>query len=265
MNSKVDKRRLEIMRIIQSEGEVNVLQMANLFNVTTETIRADFDFLSKEQGWERTHGGIRKKDQSKYNKNYFFHEREVVHMEEKKKICFKALELIADGDCIYIDSGSTVIYLLNYLNQKSNLTIVTHSIGFLMRYIMDGYEKMFKEQGHRFVFIGGEVDANMMMTYGTFFNQNIEELNYDHLIFSVDAFDSKLGGTNVDYQAYNTIKSLKKHAANKILLIDQSKFDLKATYNVISLEEIDCLITNAPISEEWVSVMEQKHVRYFAV
>ncbi len=265
MNSKVDKRRLEIMRIIQSEGEVNVLQMANLFKVTTETIRSDFDFLSKDQGWERTHGGIRKKDQSKYNKNYFFHEREVVHMEEKKKICFKALELISDGDCIYVDSGSTVIYLLNYLNQKKNLTVVTHSIGFLVRYIIDGYEIMFREQGHRFIFIGGEVDANIMMTYGTFFNQNIAELNYDHLIFSVDAFDSNIGGTNVDYQAYTTIKTLKKQARNKILLIDQSKFDLKSTYNVISLKEIDSLITNMPMSEEYRNVLEQKHVTYFIV
>lgn len=265
MNSKVNKRRLEIMKIIQSEGEVNVLQMANLFKVTTETIRADFDFLSKEHGWERTHGGIKKKDQSKYNKHYFFQEREIVHMEEKKKICFKALELIADGDCIYVDAGSTVIYLLNYLNQKNNLTVVTHSIGFLVRYILGGYETMFKEQGHRFIFIGGEVDANIMMTYGTFFNQNVAELNYDHLIFSVDAFDINIGGTDVDCQAYTTIKCLEKQVRNKILLIDQSKFDLRATYNVIALEEINSLITNSPISEEWKSVLEQKQVTYYLV
>lgn len=265
MRTKVEKRRMEIIRIIQSEGEATIAQLANLFKVTTETMRADFDFLAKDQGWVRTHGGIKKKDQSKYNKHYFFNERETVNMQEKKKICYQAMELLADGDCIFVDSGSTVLYLLNYMNKRNNLTIVTHSIGFLLRYIIDGYETMFKEQGHRFIFLGGEVDANIMMTYGTFFEQNVSEINYDHIIFSVDAIDINLGGTNVDCQAYSTIKSALKNARNKILVADSSKINLGATFHVISLEDINYIITDMQLSDEWKKALEQKHTSYYMV
>lgn len=265
MSTKVDKRRLEIMRLLQSEEELTVTDMAKFFGVTMETIRGDFDFLAKQQGLIRTHGGLQKKDNKKYNKHYFFHERQALNMEEKKKLCYRAMDFISDGDCIYIDSGSTVIYLLNYLNQKRGLTIVTNSVGFLICYIMDGYEAMFKEQGHRFIFLGGEVEANIRMTYGTFFEQTVPELTYDHLIFSVDALDPEQGGSNVDYQAYGTIKSVLKNARNKILLADNSKFDLRATYKVIGLEDIDCLITNLPLGEHWLSLFKQKHIPYYTV
>lgn len=265
MRTKVEKRRMELIRIIQSEGEANIAQMANLFKVTTETVRADFDYLAKELGWERTHGGLKKKDHGKYNKRYFFNERETTNMEEKKKICYQAMELISDGDCIYVDSGSTVLYLLNFLNKKKNLTVVTHSIGFLLRYIVDGYKTMFQEQGHRFLFMGGEVDANIMMTYGAFFEQNVSEMYYDCVIFSVDALDLNLGGTNVDYQAYSTIKAAIKHGRNKILLADASKMDLRATYQVISLEDTDSLVTDMPLSQEWKKALEQKTVAYYQV
>ncbi|WFR58671.1 DeoR/GlpR family DNA-binding transcription regulator [Anaerocolumna sp. AGMB13025] len=265
MSTKVDKRRLEILKLIQSEDEVSVIDMAKRFGVTMETIRGDFDFLAKEQGLIRTHGGLSKQDNKKYNKHYFFHERQVIHMEEKKKLCYRAMDFISDGDCIYIDSGSTVIYLLNYLNQKRGLTIVTNSIGFLICYILDGHETSFKEQGHRFIFIGGEVEANIMMTYGTFLEQTVPELTYDHLIFSVDALDSVQGGSNVDYQAYATIKSVLKNTRNKILLADSSKFDLRATYKVIGLEDIDCFITNLPLKENWMNLFKQKHIPYYTV
>ncbi|MDF2609661.1 MAG: transcriptional regulator, DeoR family [Lachnospiraceae bacterium] len=265
MSSKIDKRRLDITRIMQIEGKANVADMAKMLGVTMETIRADFDYLAKQHSWVRTHGGMQMKEFSKYHKNYFFHDRQTVHMKEKKKLCLKAMELISDGDCIYVDSGSTVIYLLNYINQRSNLTIVTNSIGFLIRYTTDGFEKIFKEQGHRLVFLGGEVETNMMMTYGVFFEQAITEFVYDHVIFSVDALDAEIGGTNVDYQAYAAIKSVFQYVKNKILLLDNSKFDLRATYKIIGLDEIDYLITNQPLKEPWESMSKHKSNRIIAV
>lgn len=262
MSTKVEKRRMEIMKIIQGEGEANVSDMAKLFKVTMETIRADFDFLAKEQGFLRTHGGIQKKEKDKYIQHFFFHERQLTNMEEKKKICFRALDFIADGDCIYVDAGSTVMYLLHYLNRRKNLTIVTHSIGFLMSYMMEEYQEIFQEQGHHLVFIGGEVDGKSRMTYGSFFEQIVGEMYYDYVLFSVDALDLSFGGTNMDYQGYATIKSVMRQARNKILLVDASKFGQKSAYKVAALDEINYLITNHELDDDWKKIAEQKHIVY---
>lgn len=265
MSKKVDKRRLEIVRLIKSEGEVNVADTARMFGVTMETIRADFDFLAEENGFLRMHGGLKEKDNTKYNRNYFFDERKVIHMEDKKRLCYRAMELIRDGDCIYVDSGSTVTYLLNYLHMKKNLTIVTHSVAFLIEYTLNSYKQMFQEQGHRFLFTGGEVEGNILMTYGAFFEQTATNLIYDHLLYSVDALDADFGCTNVDYEAYATVKSILRTSKNKILLADNSKFDLRATYKVSTLDQIDYLITNAPMKENWKVILEHNLVKYFEV
>ena len=45
-------------------------------------------------------------------------DKEVINMEEKKTIAKYAASLILPGDYIFIDSGSTIEYMINYLTEK---------------------------------------------------------------------------------------------------------------------------------------------------
>ncbi len=260
MNQKVINRRKQIAYAVQSDGEVTIAAMSERFSVTTETIRSDFDALVEEQGFLRFHGGIRRKKKENQQKHYVFHERELIHASEKKKICHQAIGLISDGDCIYLDSGSTVIYLLEYLGEKRNITIVTHSIAFLMRYMMDEYDKMFSEQGHRLLFLGGEVDANIGMTFGTYLNDTMAQLHFNYVLFSVDALDAAFGCSNMDLQACAVIKEAVKQSDRRILLADKSKFDSKATYQAVKFSELSILITDKQLTDEWKHILRENGV-----
>ncbi|SHO47549.1 DeoR/GlpR family DNA-binding transcription regulator [Anaerocolumna xylanovorans] len=265
MNNKVEIRRKEITKLIRDEGEVTVTDMANRFGVTMETIRGDFDYLAEQEGFVRGHGNLSRQEKKKYKEHYLFHERQLLQKEEKKQICKRAAEMIADGDSIYLDSGSTVTYLLPGLTDKKGLTVVTNSIACLFCYIMEGYHEAFREQGHRFLFLGGEVEPNIRMTYGTFFEQCVEEISYDYLFFSADALDMEFGCSNVDYQAYSAIKPVFRQVRNKILLADSSKFNLKAAYRVAGWKEIDCLIMAGELKEDWRLFLESRHITYYQV
>ncbi len=263
MNNKVENRRREISRLIRDEGEVTVTDMASRFGVTMETIRGDFDYLAEQEGFVRGHGNLVREEKKKYSEHYLFHERQLLQKEEKQQICKKAAQLIADGDCIYLDSGSTVTYLLPELTEKKGLTIVTNSIACLFCYIMEGYPEAYKEQGHRFLFLGGEVDPNIRMTYGTFFEQCVTEVSYDKLFFSTDALDMEFGCSNVDYQAYSAIKPVLRQVQNRILLADSGKFNLKAAYRVAGWKEIDFLITAGELKEDWRLFLDNRHITYY--
>lgn len=265
MNSKVENRRREISRLVKEKYEVTVTDMAALFSVTMETIRGDFDYLAEQEGFVRGHGNLTRPEKAKYKEHYLFHERQLLQKEEKKQICKKAAELITDGDSIYLDSGSTVTYLLPELTEKKGLTIVTNSIACLFCYIMEGYQEAFKEQGHRFLFLGGEVEPNIRMTYGTFFEQCVTEISYDRVFFSADALDMDFGCSNVDYQAYSAIKPVFRQVRNRILLADSSKFNRKAAYRVAGWKEIDCLITARDLKDDWRIFLENKRIPYFQV
>ena len=55
-------------------------------------------------------------------------ERMISQLEEKKMIAEKCSEYINDGDCIYLDSGSTTYQIAKYIKNKKNLTVITNSI-----------------------------------------------------------------------------------------------------------------------------------------
>lgn len=263
MNNKVEIRRREISRLIRKEGEVSVTDMARHFGVTMETIRSDFDYLAEQEGFVRGHGNLSREEKKTFNDHYLFHERQLLQREEKQDICKRAANLIMDGDCIYLDSGSTVTYLLPELIEKKGLTIVTNSIACLFGYIMGKYQEAYKEQGHRFLFLGGEVEPNIRMTYGIFFEQSVTEISYDKLFFSVDALDMEFGCSNVDYLAYSTIKPLFRQAKERILLADSSKFNRKAAYRVAGWKEIDSFITGRELTENWRLFFENRHITYY--
>lgn len=263
MKQKVLNRRNEIIHMVKSEGEASVSEMAERFNVTTETIRSDFDALYEEQGWVRTYGGVKLEDKESTGKHYVFHEREGYHIQTKKNLCYQAIQLVSDGDCVYIDSGSTVIYLLSYLNLRKNLTIVTHSIAFLTRYVLDGYEETFKTQGHRLLFLGGEVDSTIRMTFGSFLEEGLSNIHCDHIIFSVDGLHMEHGCTNMDLQAYAVAKAAINRSKHKILLASEEKFEQDATFEVAKWKQIDYLITNRQLSEDWKKCLDDNNVQYF--
>lgn len=262
MSLKVEKRRNELVSMINLDGTCYISEAAKLFKVTHETIRNDFDFLVREHGYERIHGGIKKSSASAVSSNYDFHQMKVVRVEEKKRICFTMMDMIHDGDCIYVDSGSTVTYILNFLNSKRNLTIVTPSIAFLMKYIIEGHSEMFEENRHEFIFVGGKVNSSIQTSYGTFFNEMMSDIHFDKAIFSCDAVDLNGEVMNADETAYAVIRKAINQSKKRFLLADASKFDEMAKFKAVKFNEVDYLITEESLNEKWQDRLNQSSVKY---
>ncbi|WP_461205641.1 DeoR/GlpR family DNA-binding transcription regulator [Clostridium sp. DL1XJH146] len=262
MSLKVDKRRREILNIVNNEARAYIGEMATLFEVTKETIRTDFDYLADNYGLLRIHGGVKKDQQEIYNRSYQYQEKKLINVEEKKRICYKAVDILEDGDYIYVDAGSTVSYLLNFLNRKKEITLVTPSIALLMKYVMDGYEHIFRENNHKLIFAGGQINSNILTTFGPFFDRSIEDFNFDKMIFSVDAVDINGGISNSDEVSYDIIKKVAKNSYKKILLADESKFELIANYRVLDWKRLDYIITDKSFQKDWINHIEKLGIQY---
>src|SRR5258708_1635271 len=51
------KRRHELLRLVERQGQVTVVDLCSLFDVSTDTIRRDLDLLARQGLIKRTHGG----------------------------------------------------------------------------------------------------------------------------------------------------------------------------------------------------------------
>lgn len=258
--AKHEKRRVKMIQRLEAEGKLYLQDMADYFGVSKETIRQDFHALAQMDTIGRIHGGIQWEKQKMSIRHYIFEEQKMRHIESKKAIAYKALSHIENGNTLFLDTGSTVACLFQYLSFKKNLTIITSSIPLLMSYLETETKDVFGRCGHQFIFVGGHVNHGILGTHGPFLDQTIRLLNIDVLFFSCDAFDLEKGMSNADDVPFSVIQTVKDRALKSVALIDHSKVKKLATFHCMSTKQLDVLITDFIFSAEEKNRLENLSV-----
>ena len=125
MAKTTQQRRNEIYRIIVSQGSARVSELAEQLQVTTETIRKDLNSMDEQGIIIKNHGGAEIKN------TYYQLPLDVKmseHVYEKQLIARRALDFIQDNTVLFLDPGSTILYLAKYLRLRKGLTVVTNSL-----------------------------------------------------------------------------------------------------------------------------------------
>jgi DeoR/GlpR family transcriptional regulator of sugar metabolism len=257
MSRKTERRRNEIVRLMEKEGAVYVATLSSLLKVTKETVRTDLDALCKSHGYRRIHGGLTKEKVERKVEHYLFTERKSVSIEAKKKLCYFASQLIKEGVTIYIDTGSTVSYLLDYLEGVRSVTVVTPSLAVLTQFVIGNYKNVFDQCNHQLVFIGGQVNGELLTTYGFFHEQMLKQIHIDIAFLSSDAIDIEFGLSNADAITLSFINLVLTKKPKIVGLLDASKFGYRATYRVLTLDALDYLITDLPPQAVWEEAATQ--------
>ena len=118
-------RRNRIAQMLLKEGSVKVGELAQLFDVSTETIRKDIIYLEEEGIAEKNHGGaIAKVDVLERTLD----EKEWLHSDEKAAIATVALSLVPAGSAIILDTGSTTYAIAKQLVLAKGFTVFTNSV-----------------------------------------------------------------------------------------------------------------------------------------
>ena len=108
------QRREELKKYMLEHKSASVLDMAQRFQVSGQTIRRDFEALEKEGFLLRSYGGAMVKDR----KTAFVPNtvKSELFVDEKKVICRRAAEQICPNDCIFIDHSTTALLHLSEIH-----------------------------------------------------------------------------------------------------------------------------------------------------
>ena len=107
-----EERRTHILELVESRGRVRVAELADLLGVAEPTVRKDIADLDRQHLLRRTHGGalaIR----PAYDPELATRARH--NVEGKRAIAKACLARIADGNAVYLDSGTTILALTEEL------------------------------------------------------------------------------------------------------------------------------------------------------
>lgn len=108
------QRQKEIVELLEKNGGYKMTELAEIFQVSKETIRRDLIHLNEIGAIQKKYGGA--------VSAYEFQSQPVSAKSEKnhalkEKICKKALEFIQDNSVIYLDTGQHLCLPCFYVKQ----------------------------------------------------------------------------------------------------------------------------------------------------
>jgi len=234
-----------ILDLLNTKDIVTTNEIVETFNISIETVRRDLNLLEKNGQIEKVYGGAKLK-------KAIFSEidmpiRMVMNLPQKKLLGKKCGELISDGDCIYIDSGSTTLQIVHYLDNVKNLTIVTNSIPVVNELIRSNFHV---------ILIGGYIrksEKSVVLQNHLF---DFTKLNIQKAFICASGVTVKNGISDYNLEEVITRKSILERSKEKYLVIDSSKIGIDVTITLAPLESIDYIITDSLISLENKEMLE---------
>ena len=114
----LEERHAEILAMLERDGKVLVKELAEIFNVTEDSIRKDLSTLEADGKLKRTYGGavsIKEKLQmTEANR------RRISDVEAKRKIAAAAVKLMQPTDLIFLDISTISIAIAQILEKTDN-------------------------------------------------------------------------------------------------------------------------------------------------
>ncbi|WCK52594.1 DeoR/GlpR family DNA-binding transcription regulator [Aneurinibacillus sp. Ricciae_BoGa-3] len=225
--------------------------MAEELNVSPETIRRDLDRLEKAGKLKKVYGGaiLATSDSGEPP----FDQKQMINEKEKRAIGRLAALLVEDNDILMLGNGTTVIEIIRYLNDKNNVTIITHSAP-----VMQLAMEIFKG---RIIFIGGEVDVRQKSTIGPLSELMLRNMKASKAFISAGGVSTVDGITDYDLNQAHMSRILKERAEQVIVLADHTKFGKTTFAHICHLEDISILISDWHCSDEWEKMLAHTEIQ----
>jgi len=184
-------KRKEMIRLaVASRGEVSVSGLVKRLGVSEVTIRRYLKELEKEGVFTRTYGGAVKND-ARISPEFLFTEKSQRNLVEKKAIARAAVNLVQEGETIFLDSGTTALEVGRLLREHQfRFTIATTSLPVASELFPVGKIKV--------LLLGGFLRRELFDFFGPFSREELSRLTFNQAFLGVDGISGQEGLTTTD-------------------------------------------------------------------
>jgi DeoR family transcriptional regulator, fructose operon transcriptional repressor len=235
-----EERQQAIARLVSERGRVSVNQLAQEYDVTTETVRRDLSTLERMGLVRRVHGGV-VPPASLSLIEAGLRERDQVNTESKERIARAAIDLLPpSGGAILLDAGSTTNRLASLLPPEIELTVFTHAVPIAAR--LAGQRQIDLR------LLPGRVRRTTQAAVGADTVAALAELRVDVSFLGTNGVTAERGLTTPDADEAAVKRALIAGGRKVVALADASKFGIETAVRFAAPGEIDCLVTDSDVS-----------------
>jgi DeoR/GlpR family transcriptional regulator of sugar metabolism len=235
-------RHVHILDVLREEAMVLVRDLAERFEVSESTIRRDLEELEAQGLVRRIYGGALLESQLQPEPP--FELRQISHKEEKDLVGRAAAELVQDGDIIFIDGGTTTQFVVPYLLDRKNLTIVTCGLNIVCA--LSGSQHIST------IVIGGELHVESQSFTGPMALEALQiyDIRCDRAFISAGGVSAKYGVTNRILDRVPLKRKALEISHEVTVVVDGSKIGVVTLGRVAPMESVHRLITDKSAPEK---------------
>ncbi len=242
------RRRTELLNFLRDRGQASISELAEAFVVSDDTVRRDVEALAAENKVSRTHGGVTLlPGGALVNATIPFSNRLEVHTAAKDAISRAAAEVVAEGQSVLINGGSTTLALARHLGPKQGLTIVTNNLALPHELYSRGAREVYV--------LGGTYRLRSQVTIGPVVladgNGNPRSIHTDWAFIGVGAVSDDGTVWTASLPEASMMRAMMDCAKHTLILADSSKFGKQEFAEVANLSQRTTLVTEKPVSAQF--------------
>ncbi|MBS8264503.1 DeoR/GlpR transcriptional regulator [Mesobacillus boroniphilus] len=220
-----------ILQIIKEKPIVKIQELVDLTEASESTIRRDLTILEEGKFLKRVHGGAARLRGKLQEPSMV--EKSTKYLQEKKQIAHYAARLVEEGDSIYLDAGSTVFEMINFLSVK-DIVVVTNGLMHLPQLL---------ERNIETYVIGGYAKPKTNAIIGRGALESLEQYRFDKCFLGVNGIHPHSGYTTPDQEEAMIKQKAMSLSRESFVLADESKFSEITFAKIADLHEA-AIITN---------------------
>ena len=228
-----------ILNKLRDKDTVTLKEIAAELGVSEATVRRDFERLDAQGFVVRVRSGATRVNGAVPGNAapLVTSEKLTEHMEDKTAIARLAASFVHDGDCVFLDGGTTIAPMIDFIQDK-RIKIVTHNLLVTHR---------LKNMNVDIFLIGGHYTHFHESTVGVYTEKMVSQFHFDHAFFGCSGIEL------MHQMAYNDdidtvpVKEIAMKCSNtNYLLADASKLGKTSFCRLAPLSAFDGVIVICP-------------------
>jgi len=245
------ERKTALLHVLQKDDSIPVDELARQLDVSSSTMRRELRDLVNKSLVTVTVGKVSLVTPSNVERPFAL--RTLLNSEEKVRIGRMALELINNGDTIFIAGGTTTLEFARLLPGQRRVTVITNALR-VVDWLVD-------QSGIDLIALGGAVRPGEQTLHGHLTDWGVAQFRADKLFYGIEAISLQHGLTHSQIVEVSTDRAFASAATQTIILADHSKFGKVAPALVMPLDKVHVIVTDRGLAPDIVESLNAKGIQ----
>lgn len=247
-----------VLEMISERGNVAIADVSEHLGVSSATARRDLNTLAEQRLVTRTHGGA-----AALGSGYELPlQYKIARQADAKLAIARAVEaLIPAGATVGMNGGTTVTEVARALGRSDRMasvggepgvTIVTNALNI-------AFESSVRENV-KIVVTGGVPRRQSYELIGPLVGRSLQDFSLDIAVIGVDGLTPEFGATTLHEGEADASRQISALARRVVVAADQTKIGRSTFARICALDDVDTLVTDAPLSARIAGQFEKAGV-----